>query len=55
MKAYGRRKNDDLVYNFGPPSREKKHTSKFRQSSRRLLHKQGRNDNRKELAAAVED
>ena len=50
MKAYGRRPHDELEYrDLGAPSRERKTTSKVRKSARRVLHKQGRNDGKKEV------
>lgn len=49
MKAYGRRKGDELESFGGPPSSEGKLNSKSRREGRRLLHKQGRCDNKKAL------
>lgn len=52
MKAYGRRKYDDLtVCYLGAPSKHRKNRSTVRKRSRRLLHKQARNDAKKDLAS----
>jgi len=48
MKPYGLRKHDDLI-EHGPPSRVDKIKAKQRKESRRLLHKQARNDVKKDL------
>jgi hypothetical protein len=48
MKPYGRRSSDDTDEQ-GPPSKIGKIKSKNRKTSRRLLHKQGRQDAKKEL------
>ncbi len=47
MSPYGRRRGDWCCEEFGPPSRIGKLKSKNRKSSRRLLHKQARNDVKK--------
>lgn len=45
MKAYGRRKHDELEYpELGAPSKHRKMKSKNRKRARRSLHKQARND-----------
>lgn len=55
MKAYGVRKHDELECVGGPPSRERKLKSDNRRLSRRLLHKQGRNDSKNMLGWACDD
>ena len=47
MKPYGLRPNDEAEDN-GPPSKVGKVKSKNRKTSRRLLHKQGRQDGKKQ-------
>jgi hypothetical protein len=55
MRPYGLRKHDELEYSaLGPPSRVRNIHSITRTKARRLLHKQGRNDNKKELTMADE-
>jgi hypothetical protein len=54
MVPYGRRKHDELECVGGPPSRERKLKSTNRRASRRLLHKQGRNDNKNVVASSME-
>ena len=55
MKPYGRRKHDELGYrDLGAPSAVYKATSKVRKSGRRLLHKQARNDAKKELSCLTQ-
>lgn len=50
MKAYGRRKGDELeAHDLGAPSKHRKMTSKNRTVSRRLLHKQARNDSKHQI------
>jgi len=45
MKAYGRRRHDELEYSdLGAPSKERKLYSNTRRAGRRILHKQARND-----------
>lgn len=52
MKAYGRRRGDDLFSDpLGAPSRYQKLRGKNRTINRRLLHKQARNDAKKEITA----
>ncbi len=52
MKAYGLRRRDELD-DFALPTRERKHTSNFRKTSRRRLHKQARNDAKKDLRSST--
>lgn len=55
MKPYGRRKHDELEYIGGPPSKCRKITSKHRTASRRILHKQARNDSKDILQEELDD
>ena len=48
MKPYGLRKHDETE-DHGPPSKIGKLKAKHRKESRRLLHKQARNDAKKEV------
>ncbi len=48
MKPYGRRPIQETS-ELGPPSKVGKIKSKNRKTARRLLHKQGRRDAKKEL------
>ncbi len=50
MKAYGYRRGDDLTYKpTGAPTRHQKMTGRNRTIARRLLHKQARNDAKRDL------
>ena len=50
MKAYGRRKGDELETDpLGAPTRHQKMRSGRRRAGRRILHKQARNDAKREL------
>lgn len=55
MRPYGLRKYDELECFGGPPTRERKLKSGNRQTSRRRLHKQGRQDSQKELLSHLKD
>jgi hypothetical protein len=51
VKAYGYRRGDDLTSDpLGAPTRCQKQTSKYRTACRRILHKQGRNDGKRQIA-----
>jgi hypothetical protein len=51
MKAYGRRKGDELEYgDLGCPSKHRR--LRNRKSGRRILHKQGRRDGSAEIRQA---
>ena len=54
MKAYGDRRFWELE-DFAPPTRIANCHSKHRKESRRLLHKQGRNDAKKEIKEQLRD
>ncbi len=50
MTAYGRRKGDELETKpLGAPTRQQKLRSANRRAARRILHKQARNDAKREL------
>jgi hypothetical protein len=50
MKAYGRRKRNELEYpRFGAPSKHRRVKRVNRKRARRILHKQARNDTKQIL------
>jgi hypothetical protein len=55
MRPYGLRPAFDRGDDFGPPSKHRKLKSANRSRLRCLLHKQGRNDGRREIREQLKD